>query len=420
MPNQNYKPPDDFFYALRSYWDPIPPTIQNSFLQQTSQLMKLEAKLSADPDLMTYDQEIYPEIGYMFRGQDKEDEARSRHEAQLPNIQQDLGEQCADTEDRTIQRTDGRPNRQNAGRPATEQRAALHFCNLQIQLMENVFYDLRLAQYYAHSTARGWMNLFQRWASTETFRLLWPSLRSTYSKDFVEFAEYQLNLSPEINPEVYSRKDGTWPHDLDLIFEKLKSHLTGKNDSTVPEKPPKILRELLREWPVQEYKYDLYYKPFMNPLIVARVGDTHPSTNHSHLGEGTWGFGVLAKDPEAPSRLRLMVWIRPAFRRLGLGSQILQKLCVSYPVENKQVVVLLPALRCDDPGYSYEMAGWLRFYGRKGFVRTCLNDARSDLNASLDQDSFCLMLNVNGSVRPFEEAAQTGLQEASSFQHGVV
>jgi hypothetical protein len=417
MPNPNYepphyKPPDDFFYALRSYWDPIPPTIQNSFLQQTSQLMKLEAKLSADPDLMTYDQEIYPEIGYIFRGQDKEDKARSRHEAQLPNIQQDLGEQCADTEDRTIQRTDGKPNRQNAGRPATEQRAALHFCNLQIQLMENVFYDLRLAQYYAHSTARGWMNLFQRWTSTHTFRLLWPSLRSTYSKDFVDFAEYQLNLSPTIVPTSYSRKDGPWPHDLDFMFKELENHLRlGGHDSTVPEKLPKILRELLREWPVPEYKYDLYYKPFMNPMVLVEVGGAGSPINHCQLGDQTWGFGVLAEDPDSPSTLRLMVWIRPAFRRLGLGSQVLQTLCESHPAENKQVVVLLPSLDCDKPGYGYEMAGWLRFYGRKGFVRKCLKEARLHLNPLLDEDSFCLILNEKHNL-PSNRSEPTALHSS--------
>jgi hypothetical protein len=47
------------------------------------------------------------------------------------------------------------------------------------------------------------------------------------------------------------------------------------------------------------------------------------------------------------------------------------------------------------------MAGWLRFYGRKGFVRKCLNEARLYLNPSnpsLDEDSFCLVLNEKHNV----------------------
>jgi GNAT superfamily N-acetyltransferase len=405
-PTKTISQPDDFFYALRSSWDPIPPAIQNSFLQQTSELMKLEATLSTDHGLMEYDQEIYPELAYIFghhhNGDD--DNARPGQEDQRNDREPEVGQCEGSGRNGTAvtKLSNSRTNGRNPARPGAEQRAALHFCNLQIQLMENVFYNLRLAQYYAHSTARGWMNLFQRWASTHTFRLLWPSLRSTYSKDFVDFAEYQLNLSPTVVPTVYSRKDGTWPHDFDLMFEELDEHLRlGGNDSTVPDKLPKILRELLWEWPVQEYKYDLYYKPFMNPIVFVGVGGTGSPSNHFQLGDQTWGFGVLAEDSDSPSTLRLMVWIRPAFRRLGLGSQVLQKLCDSHPADNKQIVVLLPWLKCDSPGYSYEMAGWLRFYGRKGFVRKCLNEARLCLNPSnpsLDEDSFCLVLNEKHNV----------------------
>jgi hypothetical protein len=417
MPNQNYKPPDDFFHALRSYWDPIPVSIQNSFLQQTSELMKLEATLSTNPGLMEYDQEIYPELAYIFGDHHKDEDAPPRQLDQRYDREAEVAESEGNNRygAPVTRLNDGRANGWNPNRPGAEQRAALHFCNLQIQLMENVFYDLRLAQYYAHSTARGWMNLFQRWASTQTFRLLWPSLRSTYSKDFVDFAEYQLNLSPTIVPTLYSREDGPWPHDLDLMFKELENHLRlGGHDSTVPDKLPKILRELLREWPVPEYKYDLYYKPFMNPMLLVEVGGAGSPTNHSQLGDQTWGFGVLAKDPDSPSTLRLMVWIRPAFRRLGLGSQVLQTLCESHPAENKQVVVLLPSLNCDNPGYGYEMAGWLRFYGRKGFVRKCLNEARLHLNPSLDEDSFCLILNEKHNL-PSDGSEPTALHSLPSL-----
>jgi hypothetical protein len=356
--------------------------------------MKLEATLSTDPGLMEYDQEIYPELAYIFEHHHNDDNARpGQHEPRCYR-EPEAGESEAHNRNGTfgMRLSDNRPNEGNHNQPGAEQRAALHFCNLQIQLMENVFYNLRLAQYYAHSTARGWMNLFQRWASTQTFRLLWPSLRSTYSKDFVDFAEYQLNLYPEIVPTVYSKKDQTWHHELDIIFKELDHHLrSGKTCSAIPQKLPNTLRELIREWPVPEYKYGLYYEPFMNPLTVVRVG-VEPS-HHCHFGKDTWGFGILAEEPERPSTLRLMVWIRPAFRRLGLGSQVLQTLCDSHPAENNQVVVLLPSLNCDNAGYGYEMAGWLRFYGRKGFVRKCLNEARLHLNHSLDEDSFCLILN---------------------------
>ena len=53
---------------------------------------------------------------------------------------------------------------------------------------------------------------------------------------------------------------------------------------------------------------------------------------------------------------------------------------------------MLPPLRRDKPGYADEMAGWLRFYGQKGFVRIMQKDAEQILTGPFDCEAFCLVM----------------------------
>ena len=45
-----------------------------------------------------------------------------------------------------------------------ERREGFYVCLQMLQLMEDVFLDFDLDQYYDHIDNRGWMNLFQHWA----------------------------------------------------------------------------------------------------------------------------------------------------------------------------------------------------------------------------------------------------------------
>ena len=45
---------------------------------------------------------------------------------------------------------------------------------MQIQLMEDAYFSLRLDQYANARDNRGWMNLFRRWAQSETFQAPLP------------------------------------------------------------------------------------------------------------------------------------------------------------------------------------------------------------------------------------------------------
>lgn len=58
---------------------------------------------------------------------------------------------------------------------------------MQIQLMEDAYFSLRLDQYANARDNRGWMNLFRRWGHSPTFRKYFKALQTVYSNDFVAF-----------------------------------------------------------------------------------------------------------------------------------------------------------------------------------------------------------------------------------------
>src|SRR6185312_15078838 len=46
----------------------------------------------------------------------------------------------------------------------------------------------------------GWMNTFQRWAYTPSFRLWWPILKPMFGRKFRRFMEERLSLADEDYP----------------------------------------------------------------------------------------------------------------------------------------------------------------------------------------------------------------------------
>ena len=63
---------------------------------------------------------------------------------------------------------------------------------MQAQLMEDVFFVLRLDRYGNARDNRGWMNLLRRWGRSPTFNKRFDELRSTFSQEFVEFYDLYL------------------------------------------------------------------------------------------------------------------------------------------------------------------------------------------------------------------------------------
>jgi hypothetical protein len=63
-----------------------------------------------------------------------------------------------------------------------------------LQIMEDVWVSADLDRYWSHPLNEGWMNYFQRWASTPTFRRWWPILRPIYSSGFRDFAKERFGV----------------------------------------------------------------------------------------------------------------------------------------------------------------------------------------------------------------------------------
>jgi len=65
-------------------------------------------------------------------------------------------------------------------------------CNALIQLMENVYADLDLEQYWEHPHVGGWMSIFRDWAKQQAFSDTWAVSKSTYAPRFQRFFEDRL------------------------------------------------------------------------------------------------------------------------------------------------------------------------------------------------------------------------------------
>jgi hypothetical protein len=63
-----------------------------------------------------------------------------------------------------------------------------------IQLMEDVFLDLRLDDFWDHPDNRGWAIMFMRWARSPRFRMIWDKTSRTFGIRFEYFCNARLGL----------------------------------------------------------------------------------------------------------------------------------------------------------------------------------------------------------------------------------
>ena len=84
-----------------------------------------------------------------------------------------------------------------------EMRQTLHFLVQIMQLMEDVWLSCNLDTHFNDPNNLGWMNTFQRWAYTPSFRFWWPLLKPMYGSKFRRFMEEQLDLADGDHPAVH-------------------------------------------------------------------------------------------------------------------------------------------------------------------------------------------------------------------------
>ena len=75
-------------------------------------------------------------------------------------------------------------------------REGFYVCIQMLQLMEDVFIEFQLDEYWDHIDNRGWLNLFQHWAWSGMLCATWAITGSTFDPRFQRFCRTRLDLLP--------------------------------------------------------------------------------------------------------------------------------------------------------------------------------------------------------------------------------
>lgn len=281
------------FGKLLSKWRPPVPDLSKSFLRNSEKHMELENLIKDNPELTKYDLQNYPEL-----------------------------EQLVETENYTL-----------------DKRQAIHFCNMQIQLMENVWMALEMDRYYNHPDNRGWMNLFRRWARSETFRMVWSINKGLYGRNFKEFAEARLNLPKSDDENFYVKKPekcGLKKNIIDEFEDVLKNTQKEKYEEWIEilKNPGKGNGEI---WTIKNCKVGGKEKPFVMGIALLTKGNKNPDT----------------------MKLEFII-VRDYLQRMGLGKLLFDKILKDLKEEGK-ITTLYTKIRKDTPKPFKD------FYYRLGF-----------------------------------------------------
>jgi len=158
---------DAIFDGARWEWYQSPERRDEKILELTGRLTILETELRQDAPT-DFIREMYPELGRFGKKNDQAKVDQSKT-AVVPPKPEEMGK-------------------------------TLHFLIQMIQLMEDVWFASYLETHWNDPNNLGWMNTFQRWAYTPSFRLWWPILKPMYGRKFRRFMEERLSLADEDYP----------------------------------------------------------------------------------------------------------------------------------------------------------------------------------------------------------------------------
>jgi patatin-like phospholipase len=159
---------DEVCNGARWEWYQLPERVDERILELTGRFSSLEEQLrkGAPPSFIC---EMYPEL----------DTLDPKEPDQKPT---------------------GQKKKRTVPPPPDEMCTTLHFLIQMIQLMEDVWFAACLDTHWNHPNNLGWMNTFQRWAYTPSFRLWWPILKPMYGSKFRRFMEERFLLADEDYP----------------------------------------------------------------------------------------------------------------------------------------------------------------------------------------------------------------------------
>jgi hypothetical protein len=205
-------------------------------------------------------------------------------------------------------------------------RACFYFCQELMQLMESVYHDLGLEQFWEHPDNRGWMNIFRYWSWSPMFRIAWGASSPTYGTRFATFCETRLDL-PALDDLVGlvepRRVAGeSWPTlcarlaDTGVINHVERSIL-GSEALGIDAAATDVSLVLLRlDW----------------KQLLAGVEDPPRDT--------TFGVAVtriVVDDKGTPRRELCLLRVQDHLRRLGLGAAFMRLLVRDHPFDSLAV-----------------------------------------------------------------------------------
>ncbi|HRQ63494.1 MAG TPA: hypothetical protein PKZ76_01280 [Xanthomonadaceae bacterium] len=183
-------------------------------------------------------------------------------------------------------------------------RACFYFCQELIQFMEAVYLDLDLEMNWHHPDNRGWMNIFQHWSWSPTFRLSWALSAQTYGARFVSFCETRIGIprmASEVRVRYIGRKEGQ-------PLDALANTLVGEGEISAIEAGALSSATLASADAVDAlFVLKLRWRNFLPDAPV-------------ELKEMTMGVAAIAGGTLVFFR------IRDHLRRMGLGTEFMRRL----------------------------------------------------------------------------------------------
>ena len=210
--------PERVFVSMQQRWFPPSIPTENAFTKHSQTLQHIFETIRCTPDLAFLDEQIYPEWNTGIR------ETGGMCNVWLPR-------------DPLTQNIDD-----------VKVRAGFYLCNEVIQLMEDVYTDLKLESEFMHPDNRGWINLFKHWSWSGMFRLTYAISACTYGIRFQAFCKRHLELSlgevvvgnPMKLPSNADLSDLAWDDppsirekfnfvELHVLSELVKTHLSPRS-----------------------------------------------------------------------------------------------------------------------------------------------------------------------------------------------
>lgn len=287
-----------FFHLLTEQWYPPGDAGRAAFSRHGSELEKIYDRMRLDGNLRFLDNQIYPEWVKL------------------------------------AQRVTPAPQRAPHGMlPASgdELRAGFYLCNTLIQLMENVYTDLRLEEEFAHPGNRGWMNLFRHWAGSGMFRVTWAICIANYGARFQQFCKRHLNLDTgELKLSAATTAVGAagWEGALNFLEKNhvcriIAGSYAGAADA-IRGLDPDGIAAIAAAW-IRDNPNGMRLQV---RLLEMHVGDPFGQ-------EGDFAFPVgftLLETDAAGTDCRLVYFrIQDHLRHMGLGRKGLRELMMEYP-----------------------------------------------------------------------------------------